>query len=102
MKVSGQPVAPAPVLAGVAWSQHWKLSSRAHPCLRGQLRTCLRERSIWGHENDCGDLQRPGGPWEAAREGEVEHGMMLPMHQAGTRSDDPQKGSGRSAGTDKT
>lgn len=60
----------------------------------------MRESSIWSHANDCGDLDRPWGPWEAAHEGEVGHGMMLPVQQAGPRSADREKGSGRSADTD--
>ena len=97
-KVSGQPEAPAPVLAGIAWSRHWKLASGVHPWLCGELCACLRESSIWSDANDCGDLRRPGG---AAREGEVGRGMAFPGHQAGPRSADPEKGSGRSADTDK-
>lgn len=97
MKVSGQPEALAPVLVDVAWSHHWKLASRAHPCLPGELCACLGESSIWGH--DVGICTGLGGPWEAAREGEVGHGVVLPVHQAGARSADPGKGSGRSAGT---
>lgn len=38
MKVSGQTEAPMPVPASIAWSQHWKLAQRAHPCLCGELK----------------------------------------------------------------
>lgn len=61
----------------------------------------LRESRIWGRANDCRDLQGRGGPWEAAREGEVGRGVMLPGHQAGPGSAEPEKGSGRRADTGK-
>jgi len=95
-QASGPPEAPVPVLAGIVWSQLQKLASRGHPWLRGELPTCSRESSFWGHASGCGELHRPGGPWEAVHEGGLGHGMMLPLHQAG-----PGIGSGRSADTDK-
>lgn len=100
IKVSGLTEAPRPVLASIAWSQHWNGAGGAHPCLCGELQVCLRESCIWGHANGPGDLCRPGA-MEAAQERGAGLGLMLPKDQPGPRSAASEEGSGRSADTEK-